>query len=65
MSDENDLLTKLETRREAYRQLYAGSGALLGEDHIVWTERTLLKLIRAVYGRRLEQIGEFLESTHY
>ena len=57
MTDPNELSAKLERMRAAYQQLHSGSGALLEIGAIYWTERLLLRLVHALYGRRLAQIG--------
>lgn len=57
-SESTDLLTRLERTREAYHQLHTGAGTLLTTGSIYWTERPLLNLVRALYGRRLEQVRE-------
>ena len=58
--ESNELLNKLEGMRDAYRQLYTGASTLIDTGSLYWTERLLLRLVRALYGRRLQQLGEVL-----
>lgn len=58
--DTNEVLARLDDMRQAYRQLYAGSSTLLEKHNLFWTERALLRLVRSLYARRLEQVGDYL-----
>ena len=61
----SDTMAKLDRMRGAYLQLHSGAGTLLDIGTIFWTERLLLQLVRALYGRRLQQIGGVLpENKH-
>jgi hypothetical protein len=53
----------LTLRARAYKQLLAGSSALLEQDRLVWTERLLLKLVRTLYTHRLDQLLALLPDV--
>ena len=44
----------------AYSQLFQGADGLLDDGTLFWTERLLLRLVRALSGRRLEQLNAVL-----
>ena len=43
-----DTMAKLERMRGAYLQLHSGAGTLLDIGALFWTERLLLRLVRAL-----------------
>lgn len=47
---------RLRANRRAYKQLSEGSDTLL-RGSLFFTEKALLRLVRALYSRRLEQLG--------
>lgn len=53
---------KLRLMAQAYKQLLQGSEGLLELDRLYWTEKLLLMLVRSLYKRRLEQLGEVLRD---
>ena len=55
-SSEKSIEERLRGNREAYKQLSEGSDTLL-KGRLFFTERALLRLVRALYSRRLEQLG--------
>jgi len=59
----SDTKAKLESMRGAYQQLHSGADTLLQIGAIVWTERLLLRLVKALYSRRLQQIGGVLPEN--
>ena len=57
-SPEKSIEERLRGNRRAYKQLSEGSDTLL-EGSLFFTERALLKLVRALYTRRLEQVRDY------
>ena len=53
----------VQTQARAYGHLLRGSESLLAQESICWTERLLLKIVRAVSARRLEQFLDVLPET--
>lgn len=51
---------RLKGMGRAYKQLLAGSAALLEINSLYWTEKLLLKIVRRLCGARLDQLGKIL-----
>ena len=60
--DGRQLPDKFKRMKQAYIQLAEGSHTLLQLNTVYWTEALLLKVVRALYRRRLQQISSVLEQ---
>lgn len=62
-NDVEQIRQRLQAQEEAYRQMVEGAEALL-KGQLFWTERALLKLVRALYRRRVEPVGIIATEVH-
>ena len=66
--DPQSLEQRLVQQRQAYTLLLRGAERLLQLNALFWTERWLLRLVRYLYRRRLEQLGateaQFMDTGH-
>ena len=66
--DRQNLERRLIQQRQAYTHLLRGAEQLLRLGAIFWTERWLLRLVRYLYRRRLEQLSatetQFMHTGH-
>ena len=66
--NQHRLQKRFSQQRQAYTLLLRGAERLLQLDALFWTERWLLRLVRYLYRRRLEQLGateaRFMDKGH-
>ena len=66
--NQHSLEKRFSQQQQAYTLLLRGAERLLQLDALFWTERWLLRLVRYLYGHRLEQLSEieaqFMDTDH-